>query len=142
MQQRTSSFTQFCSLVLAPVVNLAARVYMGYFIFFVSGLAKLDDFETTIELFEDDWVIPFLPAVPAAYLATIGEIVLPILLIAGFMTRLSALGLFIMTVVIQTYAVQDPRHYIWMLVFGFLVSYGGDRLSMDYWIFGKRSNRV
>lgn len=142
MQQLIYSLTGFCSSVFAPLANLAARVYMGYAIFFVSGLAKLDDFETTIELFEDDWVIPFLPAVPAAYLATIGELVLPILLIAGLMTRLSALGLLIMTVVIQVFAVQDPQHYIWMLVFGLLISYGGDKASLDHWIFGKRSNHI
>lgn len=134
-----TSFIEFCSSIVAPLANLAARIYMGYYVFFVSGLAKLDDFETTIELFEDDWVIPFLPAVPAAYLATIGELVLPVLLIAGLMTRISALGLFIMTLVIQVYAVQDPQHFIWMLVFGLLVSYGGDRISVDYWLNRKSS---
>lgn len=134
-----TSFIEFCSSKVAPLANLAARIYMGYYVFFVSGLAKLDDFETTIELFEDDWVIPFLPAVPAAYLATIGELVLPVLLIAGLMTRISALGLFIMTLVIQVYAVQDPQHFIWMLVFGLLVSYGGDRISVDYWLNRKSS---
>lgn len=140
MHKIYTSFTEFCSSIVAPLANLAARIYMGYYVFFVSGLAKLDDFETTIELFEDDWVIPFLPAVPAAYLATIGELVLPVLLIAGLMTRISALGLFIMTLVIQVYAVQDPQHYIWMLVFGLLISYGGDRISVDHWLNRKSTN--
>ena len=108
---------------------------MGYSIFFVSGLAKLNDFETTIELFEEDWIIPFLPATPAAYLATAGELVLPILLIAGLFTRFAALGLFIMSVVIQVYAIQDPQHYIWMLVFGMLIGYGGGKLSLDNFVF-------
>lgn len=134
-----SGFERYCAKLFAPLTNLAARIYMGYSIFFVSGLAKLDDFETTIELFEEDWIIPLLPATPAAYLATIGELVLPVLLILGLFTRFSALGLLVMTIIIQCYAVQDPQHYIWMLVFGFLIGYGGDKFSLDQWIAKRRA---
>jgi len=125
-------FCSFCASIVAPSANLAARIYMGYSIFFVSGLAKLDDFEETIELFEEDWVIPLLPAEPAAYLATAGELVLPVLLILGLFTRIGALGLLVMTIVIQMFAIQDPQHYIWMLVLGLLVGYGGNKISLDY----------
>ena len=129
------SFCSFCRSVVAPLANLAARIYMGYSIFFVSGLAKLDDFEGTVELFEEDWIIPLLSPQPAAYLATAGELVLPILLILGLFTRLGALGLLLMTIVIQVFAIQDPQHYIWMLVFGLLVGYGGNKLSLDNFLF-------
>lgn len=129
------SFCSFCSSIVAPLANLAARIYMGYSVFFVSGLAKLDDFEGTIELFEEDWIIPLLPAQPAAYLATAGELVLPILLIFGLFTRFGALGLLIMTIVIQVFAIQDPQHYIWMLVLGMLLGYGGNKLSLDNLLF-------
>ncbi len=135
MMNLYSAFSNFCATAFAPLANLAARIYMGYSIFFVSGLAKLDDFEGTVELFEEDWIIPLLPPTPAAYLATAGELVLPILLILGLFTRIGALGLFIMTIVIQVYAIQDPQHYIWMLVLGMLVGYGGDKLSIDNFLF-------
>ncbi len=135
MMNLYSALSNFCATVFAPLANLAARIYMGYSIFFVSGLAKLDDFEGTVELFEEDWIIPLLPPTPAAYLATAGELVLPILLILGLFTRIGALGLFIMTIVIQVYAIQDPQHYIWMLVLGMLVGYGGDKLSIDNFLF-------
>ena len=68
------AFSQFCATIVAPLANLAARIYMGYFIFFVSGLQKFSDMEETIELFEDDYAVPFLPAEPAAYLATFRRI--------------------------------------------------------------------
>lgn len=120
-----------CQKFVAPLANLAARIYLGYFIFFVSGLAKLDDFEGTVELFEEDWVVPLLSPETASYMATAGELILPVLLILGFFTRFAAAGLLVMAVVIQVYAVQDPQHYLWMLILAMLIGYGGDKLSID-----------
>lgn len=122
---------ELCQNFVAPLANLAARIYLGYFIFFVSGLAKLDDFEGTVELFEEDWVVPLLSPEMASYMATAGELILPVLLILGFFTRFAAAGLLVMAVVIQVYAVQDPQHYLWMLILAMLIGYGGDKLSID-----------
>ena len=72
------AFCAFCATLIAPLANLAARIYVGMD-FFRSGLAKLDDFEETIELFEDDWTLPLLPPEPWAYLATLGELILPVM---------------------------------------------------------------
>ena len=138
MTKLYDTLSAFCASIVAPLANLAARIYMGYSIFFVSGLAKLGDFEETIELFEEDWVIPLIPAEPAAYLATAGELVLPVLLILGIFTRIGALGLLVMTIVIQTFAIQDPQHYIWMLVLSLLLSYGGNKISVDYLLFKRK----
>ncbi|MFT5136358.1 MAG: putative oxidoreductase [Arenicella sp.] len=138
MTKLYDTLSAFCASIVAPLANLAARIYMGYSIFFVSGLAKLGDFEETIELFEEDWVIPLIPAEPAAYLATAGELVLPVLLILGIFTRIGALGLLVMTIVIQTFAIQDPQHYIWMLVLGLLLGYGGNKISVDYLLFKRK----
>jgi len=137
MIQLYTAFSDVCRSVVAPVVNLAARIYVGWSIFFVSGLAKFDDFEETVELFEDDFAVPFLSAEPAAYLATAGELVLPILLIAGLFTRFGAIGLLAMTAVIQFWVLQDPQHYLWMLVLGLLAGYGGDKLSLDNLVLGR-----
>ena len=131
MNKFYNGFCTFCRSIVAPLANLAARVYMGWSIFFVSGLAKIDDFEETIELFDDDFAVPFLSAEPAAYMATAGELILPILLIAGLFTRIGALGLLIMAAVIQIWVMQDPQHYLWMLVLALLVGYGGGKLSLD-----------
>ena len=118
---------------VAPLANVVVRVYIGL-IFFRSGLAKTEDFEETIEFFEDDWALPFLSAEPAAWLATIGELVLPVLLFVGLFTRISAAGLFVMAAVIQCYVFQMPEHLLWMSVLGLLVAYGGDRISLDNFV--------
>lgn len=134
MKNMYLGFCGLCSAVVAPIANLWARIYLGYYVFFVSGLAKLDDFEETVELFEDDFALPFLPAEPAAYLATAGELVLPLLLILGLFTRFSALGLLIMSAVIQIFVLQDHQHYFWMIILAMLVGHGGNKLSLDYWL--------
>lgn len=133
MKRILNLFDSGCSRYLAPVVNLVARIHIGL-LFFRSGRAKLEDFESTIEFFEDDWALPFLPAEPAAYLATAGEIVLPVLLILGLFTRLSAIGLFIMAAVIQFFVFPDPQHLLWMLILAMLVGVGGSNLSLDKWL--------
>ena len=125
------AFCSFCAAALAPLANLAARIYVGMD-FFRSGLLKFDDFEETLELFADDFVLPFMPPEPAAYLATAGELVLPVLLFLGLFTRFAAAGLFTMAVVIEIWVFPGTmQHYYWMLILGMLLGYGGGKLSLD-----------
>jgi putative oxidoreductase len=131
-----AKFNVFCALVLGPLINLTARIYVGW-LFFRSGLVKIDDFESTVEFFADDWAIPYLAPMPAAVMATAGELILPVMLVLGLATRVSALGLLIMTAVIQFVVMPDHLHYWWMLVLGFLLSEGGSRWSMDNLLFRK-----
>ncbi|MEM7360898.1 MAG: DoxX family protein [Pseudomonadota bacterium] len=131
MTKLYDAFCTFCATLIAPLANLAARIYVGMD-FFRSGLAKLDDFEETIELFEDDWALPFLPPEPSAYLATLGELILPVMLFLGLFTRIGAAGLFVMAVVIEIWVFPGTiQHYYWMIILGMLVGYGGGKLSVD-----------
>ncbi len=131
-----AKFNVFCARVLGPLINLTARIYVGW-LFFRSGLVKIGDFESTVEFFADDWAIPYLAPMPAAVMATAGELILPVMLVLGLATRVSALGLLIMTAVIQFVVMPDHLHYWWMLVLGFLLSEGGSRWSMDNLLFRK-----
>lgn len=128
------SFGVFCAWAVLPLANLAARIYVGWD-FFRSGLGKLDDFDGAIELFEDDWALPFLPPEPAAYLATAGELVLPVLLFLGLFTRIGAAGLFAMALVIEIWVFPGTiQHYYWMLILAMLIGQGGHKLSLDNWL--------
>ncbi len=137
MKKIYNLFSDLCADFVTPVANLWARIYIGL-IFFRSGKAKLADMEETVEFFEDDWALPFLPAEPAAYLATAGELVLPILLFIGLFTRVGAVGLLIMAAVIQFFVLQDHQHYFWMIILALLVGQGGSKLSLDYWLLKDR----
>jgi len=135
MMKLHTAFNDLCATIIGPVANLWARIYIGYYVFFSSGLAKLDDFEETIELFDaaedGEFALPFLPAEPAAYMATAGELILPVLLILGLFTRFSAAGLFVMAAVIQFFVFPEQLHIFWMIVCAMLVGYGGNTLSLD-----------
>lgn len=137
MKKLYTLFNDLCADFVAPVANLWARIYVGL-IFFRSGKAKLADMEETVEFFEDDWALPFLPAEPAAYLATAGELVLPVLLFIGLFTRIGSVGLLIMAAVIQFFVLQDHQHYFWMIILAMLVGQGGSKLSLDYWLLKDR----
>jgi putative oxidoreductase len=125
------AFSVLAISYLTPVANLWARIYIGL-VFFRSGQGKLIDFEETIEFFADDWALPFLSPAPAAYLATAGELILPVLLILGLFTRVGALGLLVMAAVIQFFVMPLNEHYYWMIIMALLVGQGGSKLSLDH----------
>ncbi|MES2509068.1 MAG: DoxX family membrane protein [Pseudomonadota bacterium] len=83
---------------LQPLAALLARLYIAQ-VFFLSGLTKLRDWETTVALFTDEYKVPLLPPALAALMGTGGELVLPVLLVLGLGGRFSALGLFVVNVV-------------------------------------------
>ena len=92
-------FAEIKSLnVLAPVADVLLRLYIAK-IFFMSGLTKIADWDTTLYLFSDEYHVPLLSPQLAAIAGTAGELILPILLILGLFTRLSAVGLFALNLV-------------------------------------------
>lgn len=143
MKKLYQSFNNFCATIVPPLANVWARIYIGL-IFWRSGVAKFDDLEGTVELFDPEedgeFIISFLPeSIPPeipAYLATFGELILPILLFVGLFTRIGALGLLIMTIVIQFFVpgFEDSQHYLWMIVLALLIGQGGNKLSLDNWL--------
>ncbi len=83
---------------LQPLAALAARIYVGQ-AFFLSGLTKIRDWDTTIALFTDEYKVPLLPPALAALMGTTGELLLPVLLVLGLGGRFAALGLFVVNAV-------------------------------------------
>lgn len=145
MKKLYINFYTLCATFVNPIANVWARIYIGL-VFWRSGVAKFNDMEETVENFDPaedgDFVLSFLPeSIPPeipAYMATIGELVLPILLFVGLLTRFSAIGLLVMAAVIQFFVLQDHQHYFWMIILALLVGQGGGKLSVDYWLFKER----
>lgn len=82
----------------APVA-LMLRVFPAL-VFWQSGQTKVEGFsikDSTWFLFEHEYALPVIPYEVAAVLATIAEHLLPVLLILGLFTRLSAHGLVIVS---------------------------------------------
>lgn len=103
--------------------------------FWRSGVLKWESFPFEISpiavlLFEDEFGFPF--PVVSAHLAALAEVILPVLLVLGLFTRYAALGLAVMTVVIQ-FTVPDgwPTHILWFGLALGLMSHGGGNLALD-----------
>jgi putative oxidoreductase len=114
-------------------------------VFFLSGRTKVDGFLTitpsTYALFEDEYRLPLIPTDIAAHAATYAEHLFPILLVLGLFTRMSALALFGMTLVIEIFVYPDawPTHLSWAAILLPLIAKGGGALSLDQLLFGGRS---
>lgn len=101
---------------------------------FTLGMPRLSD--NAVFLFKEEYQLPLLSPELGAGLAALGEHILPIMILLGFATRLSALGLLVMTMVIQLFVYPDayPTHGTWAAVLLYLMAHGPGKLSIDAWI--------
>lgn len=134
LKQFHNSISGYVNYLQSPTL-LAARLYVAW-VFFKSGLTKLNDWESTLLLFEYEYEVPILSPTLSAYLATAGELALPIMLALGLLSRFSAAGLFVINwIAVISLADMPPAalnlHYIWggasLLVF----IWGGGFISAD-----------
>ncbi len=139
------------NLFLKPVMLLGFRLYVAY-VFFKSGLTKVgSDYmltSSTIDLFKYEYM-PYASeslATIGAYLATYAELVLPVLLVIGFLTRPAALGLFILNAVAAYYIISvaddysaagEWQHITWGVMLAVIFAFGPGGLSIDKLISNK-----
>ncbi len=120
---------------LQPAAALAARIYVGQ-VFFLSGLTKIRDWDTTLALFADEYKVPLLPTALAAFMGTAGELVLPVLLVLGLGGRFAALGLSVVNVV-AVLALQEiapaalQQHVFWGALLAGVAIYGPGKWSVE-----------
>lgn len=134
----------------ASMALLALRIALAV-PFLRSGLTKWDGFlsiapgtrflfanEFKLHIFGQAYAYPF--PVLMAWGAAVGEIVLPALLVVGLFTRFAALGLLIMTAVIQLTipAGWANFHLPWAAMALALVVYGGGTAAADRFVPGLR----
>lgn len=133
MQSLLSIYQKFINTLarFQSSVLLIARLWIAK-IFFFSGLTKIDDWESTLSLFEYEYAVPFLPVALAAYSATFFELVVPPLLVLGLFTRLSVLPFLAITAVIEFTYGSYPEHAYWAIILGLLLTHGAGKYSLDY----------
>lgn len=134
------------------VLALVARFSIAA-VFWKSGQTKVEGFavdivagdfqlgwprlsENAVALFREEYKLPFIAPEWGALMAATGEHVLPFLLLLGLATRLSALGLLGMTLVIQllVYPGAYPTHGTWAALLLYLMAQGPGKLSLDYFM--------
>ena len=112
--------------------------------FWRSGVLKWDGFlqinDTAILLFSSEFQLhlpggpyPFPAPAVTAFAAGSAEILLPLLLVLGLATRAAALGLLVMTLIVQL-TVPDgwPLHLTWAAMAFGVMAWGPGRMSLDH----------
>jgi len=96
------------------------------------GIPRISD--GAFELFRSEYALPLIPPDWAATLAASAEHVFPLLLLLGLATRLSALALLMMTLVIQIFVYPDayPTHGVWAALLLYLMARGPGIVSLDH----------
>lgn len=120
----------------APLADLVVRVAI-FRVFFWSGLVKVNDWPGTLTLFEYEYALPLLPVALAASLAVLFELGASTLVLVGLCTRLAAVPLLGMSLVIQfVLGVANPaydqvEHFLWMALLLSVIARGAGPLSLD-----------
>lgn len=143
MNAITAPYNRFVATLSAPwaeaILLLFVRISLAG-IFWRSGRTKVDEgswlsvSDTAKFLFEEEYKGVPVPSELAAYLATYAEHLFPIMLVIGLFTRLSALALLGMTMIIQIFVYPEAWwsvHMIWVALALVLIVRGGGSLSLD-----------
>jgi putative oxidoreductase len=118
------------------LISLAARIFPAA-VFWRSGETKVEGWNVTdnaIALFKEEYALPLIDPALAAKIAAFSEHFLPVLLVIGFASRLSALALLGMTAVIEIFVYPDswPEHGVWATCFLIVIARGPGIFSLDH----------
>lgn len=144
---RASRFARITELA-APIAHLLARLYVAK-VFFMAGMSKTGNWESTLSLFEEEYRVPILTPQMAAILGTGLELTLPVLLVIGICTRCAAAGLLMvngMAVFAYYHVLADmpvalQDHLEWGLLLLLLAVQAPVWTTVDFWWVRARLNR-
>jgi len=133
---------QFARLLepLRALLLLGTRLWVSWQ-FLQSGWLKLTTWDVTLELFRTEYQVPLLPPGIAAVAGTFGELLFPLLLIPGLVTRAAALGLSAVNLLAvvsywhvlggEGYEAALAQHVLWGYMLAVIVLFGGGTISLD-----------
>lgn len=129
-----SKFEVLMDKLLAPS-NLLLRYWLAH-AFWVSAQLKLQNWDSTLYLFEYEYAVPLLSTDIAAVLATTVELVGPALLVIGLHARGAAMLLFLFnSVAVISYpdlnAAGIEQHKLWGVLLLVVFLHGPGRWSLD-----------
>lgn len=121
------------------LLALGARLSLAG-IFYLSARTKVDGWfhlsDNAVALFEEQYRLPWIGALFAARLATVAEHLIAVMLALGLGTRLAALALLCLTLVIElfVYPWAWPTHLSWATLALYLIVHGGGRAALEHWL--------
>lgn len=140
--RKLNDWTDSLQNLSAPLL-LLTRIYVSW-VFLRSGWLKLSDWQSTLFLFSEEYRVPLLPPALAAVAGTAGELMFPLLLIAGLCGRTAAIGLQavnVLAVVSYSHVLLQKgfeaaiaQHYLWGFMLLMLMVFGPGAWSADRWL--------
>ncbi len=141
MNRRSSIVNAALSLVRSAdripnaILGLVIRISIAD-VFWRSGQTKVDGWrvtQTAVQLFRDEYKLPILSPEMAATLAAVQEHLFSALLVVGLAARLSALGLLVMTAIIEVFVYPEnwPDHLLWTGCLLYVIARGPGEFSID-----------
>ncbi len=122
--------------IALDLVLLVSRVGIAT-VFVYSGRTKVSGWltvtDSAVGLFRDEYHLPLVDPALAAHAAAYAEHFFPILLVLGLGTRVAALALLGMTLVIEVFVYPDawPTHLSWAAPLLLLAARGAGKFSLD-----------
>ncbi|KDM92125.1 DoxX family protein [Photobacterium galatheae] len=130
--------TQFSRALapITPLLLLLTRLWVAW-VFFNAGMLKFQSWDSTLYLFEYEYQVPLIPWRIAAYLGTATELIVPVFLALGLLTRPMALLLFIFNMIaVVSYPLLWEKgffdHQLWGMMLLVNVFWGAGLISLDH----------
>ncbi|RKF18115.1 DoxX family protein [Alginatibacterium sediminis] len=129
---------------VAGLVLLLTRLWVAS-VFLRAGWLKFQSWDSTLYLFELEYQVPVIPWLWAAYLGTATELVVPIFIALGLLTRPAALVLFLFNIVaVVSYPTLWPGgfydHQLWGYMLLAIVVWGAGPWSLDRFLLKRRAH--
>ena len=131
-------FSDLADAIPHSFIALLSRLVIAT-VFWRSGQTKVDGFhvsDAAVYLFREEYKLPLIDPVWAANLAALAEHLFPVLLVIGLASRLSALGLMGVTLIIQIFVYPDSYidHGLWAIALLVIIARGPGVFSLDHLI--------
>ncbi len=137
---------------LRPLFLLATRWYVSWQ-FLKSGWLKVTSWQSTLDLFREEYHVPLLPPPVAAVTGAFGELFFSTLLVLGIGGRIGPIGLFAVNamavisyrqvLLAEGFEAALAQHVLWGFMLVVLTVFGNGSIALDRLIAGQlRSARA
>lgn len=138
---RVGEWLRISNAILAPRMDLIRRLTLAQ-AFFVSGMLKISDWDNAIYLATHEYPVSWMNPVMAATIGVAIELICPVLLALGLMTRLAVLPLIILTAIAQIVYQPVNTQVFWLIILGYWVIMGTNKDSLDHLLRGLKNSAL
>ncbi|MGH8729323.1 MAG: DoxX family protein, partial [Burkholderiales bacterium] len=126
----TSDVFYFAKKSAGPVIEFLIRLWLAQ-IFFVSGVLKAANWDNALYLSANEYPVAWMNPVTAAYIGAAIECLGSVMLAAGLGTRIAAVAMLVLSLVIQFNYLALDVHLFWAALFGWFAVRGAGKFSLD-----------